>query len=148
MIREFADRLVRHISFLEAELEDYIKFKKLTRPEYLKERDKRRNVERWIENIINSTVDISRVILNIEGIPIPDTYRRVVAMVSTVEGLEGANAEKLSKWVRFRNVVAHEYLDIKWSSITKFINESERPYKNFIPVVKKYLENRLDKEEL
>ncbi len=66
----------------------------LSKEEYFKERSKRRDIERWIENIINSSIDIS-------------------------------------KWVRFRNIIAHEYLDIRWNSIKKFIQETEVLYKNF-----------------
>jgi uncharacterized protein YutE (UPF0331/DUF86 family) len=63
MNQEKKERLVRHLNFIEEELKDFVQFKKLTREEYLRDRDKRRSVERWVENLINSTVDISRMIL-------------------------------------------------------------------------------------
>jgi hypothetical protein len=65
---EFKRRLLRYLCFLEEELQDYPKFKLLTRTDYITDRDKRRSVERWIENIINSSIDISKVILTLEGI--------------------------------------------------------------------------------
>jgi uncharacterized protein YutE (UPF0331/DUF86 family) len=142
--QEFKQRMVRHLNFLEEELKDYEQFKRLTREEYLSDKDKRRNVERWIENIINSTVDISKVILTIEGMSIPDTYRGIVTTISTVEGLEGAEADKLSNWVRFRNIIAHEYLDIKWDSISRFINSAGLMYRNFLRTVKQYFKNKLE----
>lgn len=143
---EFADRLVKHISFLEEELKDLVQFEKFTRDDYLKNRDKRRNIERWIENIINSTVDISRVILSIEEKSIPDTYREIVLMISTVESLEGLDTDKLAKWVKFRNIIAHEYLDIKWNSISKFIAEVDALYSDFISIIKKYSKHKLAKK--
>jgi uncharacterized protein YutE (UPF0331/DUF86 family) len=73
--KEFKTRLIKHLNFLEEELKDYSQFKTLIREQYIRDRDKRRNVERWIENIINSTVDISKVVLTAERISIPDTYR-------------------------------------------------------------------------
>jgi uncharacterized protein YutE (UPF0331/DUF86 family) len=132
------------LNFLEEELKDYEQFKRLTRAEYLSNKDKRRNVERWIENIINSTVDISKVILTIEGMSIPDTYRGIVTTISTVEGLEDVKADKLSKWVRFRNIIAHDYLDIKWNSINRFINGTDLLYKDFLRIVKQYFKNKLE----
>ena len=147
MTQEFKDRLVRHLNFLEEEIKDYAQFKSLSREEYLTNRDKRRNVERWIENIINSTVDISRVILAAEGIVIPDTYRRIVAMISAVNGLETVEAERLSNWIRLRNIVAHEYLDIKWNSISRFVNETDLLYKNFIEIIKQYVKNKIETEK-
>jgi uncharacterized protein YutE (UPF0331/DUF86 family) len=147
LTREFKDRLVRHLNFLEEEIKDYTQFKKLTREEYLTDRDKRRNVERWFENIINSTVDIVRVILTMEEMVIPDTYRRIVEMISAVEGFGQLAAEQLSKWVRLRNIVTHEYLDIKWSSISKFIDETDLLYKNFIKITRHYLKNKIESGE-
>jgi uncharacterized protein YutE (UPF0331/DUF86 family) len=144
MTTEFMDRLVKHIQFIEEELKDHEQFKSFTRDEYLKNRNKRRDLERWIENIVNSTVDISRIILSIEGKPIPDTYREVVQMISTVDGLQGVEADKLSKWVKLRNIISHEYLDIRWSSISKFIAEVEMLYKEFVPVIKRYGREKLN----
>ncbi|MFC2140784.1 DUF86 domain-containing protein [Acidobacteriota bacterium] len=126
---------------------DYEQFKRLTRAEYLSNKDKRRNVERWIENIINSTVDISKVILTIEGMSIPDTYRGIVTTISTVEGLEDVKADKLSKWVRFRNIIAHDYLDIKWNSISRFINDTDSLYKDFLKITKQYFKDKIEAEE-
>ena len=104
-------------------------------------------MERWIENIINSTVDISKVVLTSEEILIPDTYRNIVEAISTVGGLEDVAAEKLSRWVRFRNIIAHEYLDIKWSSITRFINETGPLYKDFLKALRRFLEHKLEAEK-
>jgi uncharacterized protein YutE (UPF0331/DUF86 family) len=78
---------------------------------------------------------------------IPDTYRGIVSTISVVEGLENTNAEKLAKWVRFRNIIAHEYLDIKWSSINRFITETDTLYKNFLNILKQLLKNTLESEK-
>lgn len=84
--REIKVRLIKHITFLENELEDFETFKSLSWEEYSKERAKRRNVERWIENIINSSIDISKIILVSENVSLPDTYRELVASMSLIPG--------------------------------------------------------------
>ncbi len=149
MREELKQRLLKHISFLESELTDYLKFKELTRDEYINERDKRRNVERWIENIINSSIDISKVLLTLEDISLPDNYKEIVSLTSHIKKLNFDKAEALSRWVKFRNIVAHEYLDIRWSSIKKFISETESSYKDFLDKTKAYLEKQItdDKEQ-
>jgi uncharacterized protein YutE (UPF0331/DUF86 family) len=141
--KEFQQRLLRHINFLEIEIEDYTKFKGLKKEEYIIDRDKRRSVERWVENIINSSVDISKIILLLEDINLPDSYKEIVASVSAVEDLSAVEAEALSNWVKFRNIVTHEYLDIRWASIRKFIDQTNPLYKNFLEKIKGYLEKRL-----
>jgi len=72
---------------MEAEIKDYPKFMKLSDAEYRDDSDKRRNVERWVENIINSSKDISKVILTIEGRNLPDNYKDIVLSVSAVKEL-------------------------------------------------------------
>jgi uncharacterized protein YutE (UPF0331/DUF86 family) len=136
-------RLIRHIAFAENELQDFPAFRSLSWEEYSKDRSKRRDVERWIENIINSSIDISKIILVAERVPLPDTYKELVAAISLVPGFDKEAMKSLSDWARFRNVIAHEYLDIRWASIRKFIQESEPLYRGFLKDVKEYLERQL-----
>jgi len=138
--REIKVRLIKHITFLADELEDFDIFRSLSWEEYSRERAKRRNVERWIENIINALIDISKIILVSEDASLPDTYRELVASMSLIPGFRKENMETLSEWVRFRNIIAHEYLDIRWASIKKFIQEAEPLVTDFVKEVKKYLE--------
>lgn len=107
--------------------------------------DKRRNVERWVENIINSSIDVSKVILTIEGKNIPDSYKEIVLSLSLIKGLKFNTAEQLSRWVRLSNIISHEYLDIRWSSIQKFISETKPLYDDLLEKAKSYLEKKITK---
>lgn len=143
MQKEFQQRLLKYLNFFEEELKDYPKFKHLTHEDYITDRDKRRSVERWIENIVNSSIDISKVILTLEGLSLPDNYKEIVSSLSAVKDLGAVEADALSRWVRFRNIIVHEYLDVRWASIKKFIDETEPLYKNFFGKIKEYLEKKL-----
>ncbi|OGL45127.1 MAG: hypothetical protein A2W05_05150 [Candidatus Schekmanbacteria bacterium RBG_16_38_10] len=147
MKKEVKVRLIKHITFLENELKDYEVFKSLSWEEYNKERDKRRNVERWIENIINSSVDIAKIILASEGLLLPDTYKEIVVSLSLVSGFDKENMASLSEWVKLRNIISHEYLDIRWASIKNFIEKSKPLFKNFLDRVREYLERKLNEKE-
>lgn len=140
MVRETKIRLIRHITYLEDELKDYRSFKNLSYAEYNGERDKRRNVERWIENIINSSIDIAKIILTFEGITIPDTYREAIAMLLLIPNFDKEPIEYLADCVRLRNIISHEYLDIRWNSIDRFIHEAIPVYINFLDMTKNYVE--------
>jgi len=143
LARETTLRLIKYVAFLESELQDFPSFQSLSWERYSKERSTRRDVERWIENIINSSIDISKIILVAENIPLPDTYRELVAGASLVPGFDKKRMKSLSEWVRFRNIIAHEYLDIRWASIRKFIQESEPLYTSFLRDAKEYLDKQL-----
>ena len=150
MKKEVKYRLIKHMSFLENELKDYGLFKSLSWEEYNEERTKRRDVERWIENIINSSIDISKIILTSEDKAIPDTYKAIVKNLSLISGFSAENMEKLVEWVGLRNIISHEYLDITWTSIKRFISETEPLYKEFLDRTKVYLEKKIadDKEQV
>lgn len=143
MREESKERLIKHIKFLEEEIKDYAPFRNLSWENYNMDRSKRRNVERWIENVVNSSIDISKLILNTEEIRLPETYREIVSFLALVEGFDKEQVEKISQWVNLRNIVAHEYLDIRWASIKRFVRETEPLYKKFLRKVKEYLKKRL-----
>lgn len=143
MRKECLFRLTRHITFLEDELKDHEKFKLLTWEDYNHDRSKRRDVERWVENIVNSCIDIAKTILASEGLPIADTYKEIVVSLSLVPGFEKETMEKLSEWVRLRNIIVHEYLDIRWSFIKRFVLEAKTLYGDFLYRAKKYIELKM-----
>lgn len=143
MREESKERLIKHLLFLEGELKDFPLFVNLSWGEYKSDNISRRNVERWIENLVNSSIDISKVILASEDILLPETYKEIVTAVSIVKGFDKENIEKLSSWVRLRNILTHWYLDIKWFSIERFVSESEIVYSRFVEDVKRYIRERL-----
>ncbi|HEX9652804.1 MAG TPA: HepT-like ribonuclease domain-containing protein, partial [bacterium] len=115
--KEIELKLIKHLEFLSTELQDYQLFATLTWEEYNTDRNKRRNIERWIENIVNSSIDVAKLILTAETLKLPDTYREIVTSLSLVAGFPKELMERLSKRVRLRNIITHEYMDLKWASI-------------------------------
>lgn len=144
MREEVKERIIKHLNFMEEEMKDYSLFKNLTWEIYKKERSKRRNVERWVENLINSVIDISKLIITGEEISLPETYKEIVLSLSLLEKFfDKKEMEEISKWVRLRNIITHEYVDIKWKYIKNFIEETETSFHKFIRRVKTYLKSKL-----
>jgi len=130
--------LAEHLSFLENELSEVEKFKKLTWMEYSQEGSKRRDVERWIENLVMASLDIAKIVLSSEKKELPQTYRETLKLFGAFY-INESFGEKISQFAELRNIIAHEYLDIRWSRIQKFIAAADDLYKEFIPQVKKFL---------
>ena len=149
MRRELKKRLQRHYDFLASELKYYPKFRQITKSIYEEDDDKRRSMERWVENIVNSSIDICKIILNMEEIRLPDNYKDIVLSVSHVKKVKISpeTIEAIARWVRLRNIVTHEYLDIRWSSIEKFLSEGISLYGDFLAGVGDYLEMEIEKEK-
>ncbi len=128
--------LNRRLIFLDSELSDADKFKSLTHSEYEQDNMKRRQVERWIENLMNAAIDISKTILASQKRPIPSTYREILKDIDTVAGFPEGIGEQFAKWAELRNILAHEYLDVRWKRIDDFVKRSEPYFRKLIESVK------------
>jgi uncharacterized protein YutE (UPF0331/DUF86 family) len=69
---------------------------------------------------------------------IPQTYRETLLRF-TIGFLEEDTAKRFSQFAELRNILAHEYLDIKWNKITKFIEDAFKLYPPFIEKTKEFI---------
>jgi len=145
MKREIKKRIINYLTFLENEFKDFPEYENLTWDIYYKDRRKRREVERWIENLINSVVDIAKIIIGEEGYELPETYREIVKFLELLKPFNKRCIELLSRYTKLRNIITHEYIDIKWNSIENFIKNSGEIFPIFISSVKKYLKRKIKK---
>lgn len=116
-----------HVIFLENELMDLPKFLEMTWNEYKENRDKRRNLERWIENLVMSAIDIAKIVLASEKKELPETCREALFLYVS-RFTDEDSAQEFSKFAELRNIVIHEYLDIKWKRIKSSIEKASRLY--------------------
>ncbi len=131
-------RVLEYLRFLENEFNEIELIKKFTYDDYLKDSFKRKIIERWIENLVMSALDISKVILASERREIPQTYRETLKIFCSFY-IDNEFGEKFSWFASMRNIFVHEYLDIKWKKIHKFVNEAEKLFPLFINRVKEIL---------
>ena len=115
---------------MESELSDFPKFSNTDWKIYSENRDLRRNLERWIENLVNCSIDIAKVILVAEDRRIPQTYKEILKELGATQYFDEEFGEAISQWAILRNILAHEYLDIRWNSIKKFGSSPKELMKN------------------
>lgn len=128
--------LNKRLIFLDSKLSDSDKFKPLTRLKYEQDRMKQRQAERWIENLMNAAIDISKIILASQKRPIPSTHMEILKGIDTIAGFPEGAGEQLAKWTELRNILAHEYLDVRWKRIDDFIKRSEPYFRKLTEAVK------------
>jgi len=135
-------RLIRFVDFLETELEDSHRFMNLTRKNYLEDSSMRRNVERWIENLVNGSIDIAKILIASSRQSVPQTYREILLRLDTIEQIGESAAGELADFSKLRNILAHEYLDIRYPQIEKFLEKAPSLYNNFLCSVKELIKSR------
>jgi uncharacterized protein YutE (UPF0331/DUF86 family) len=136
--------IAQRIDFIQIQLGDLLQFNNLDWPTYGKDRNVQRNIERLIENVANATIDICKIILAGEEIEMPNSYKEIIIKLGLIDILEKDLAEKIADYAALRNFLAHQYLELKWDKIKKFIKEAPRDYKDFISaIVRHNLRNRM-----
>ncbi len=135
------NRLFRILDFCKDELSDLERTDR-SLEQYTTDRVIRRNLERMIENIVNSGIDIAKILLAAEKRPIPQTYRETMRNLIQIEGFDESLVERLSANTRLRNILAHEYLDIRLSRIKSFLTTASVDYATLVQTVEEYLETQ------
>ncbi len=136
---EDKERLRRYVDFLEKETAEFARFKQIDWKEYSEKRDTRRNLERWIENIVNCSIDIAKVLLVAEDRDIPPTYKEVLKTLGSLPYFDETFGDGVAGWAVLRNIITHEYLDMSWTRIKKFLETAEPALHRFIDTLKKQL---------
>ena len=134
---EQKERLLVRLQFLDSEIKDAASCQMVTFDDYQKDKMKRRGIERWVENIINATIDIAKITLASEKKLMPRTYEEALFNFGFLAGLSETEARRMSKLANLRNILAHEYLEILYGRLEKFIQEALPLY----PKIIGFLEN-------
>lgn len=133
------ERLIKVTEFLEQEIKDFSIFKKIDQIKYQNDKATKRNMERWVENIVNSSIDIAKIILASEKKLIPNTYKTILENLIEVDNFDLENAKALGKFAKIRNILAHEYLDLRFNKIREFLAESELSYSYLVNFSKNFI---------
>lgn len=131
-------RLLRYLRFLENEFSELEKMKAISKEDYLNDSFKRKVIERWIENIVMAMLDIAKVILASQKKEIPETYKALLRNFG-IFYFDQDFGEKIAWFAIMRNIIVHEYLDIRWKRIQKFLEDGEALLPVFIKGVKDIL---------
>jgi uncharacterized protein YutE (UPF0331/DUF86 family)/predicted nucleotidyltransferase len=128
-------RVLEYLRFLENEFSEIEQIKEFSWQDYIQDSFKRKVMERWVENLVMSALDIAKIILASEKREIPQTYKDTLKIFGALY-VDPSFGEKFSEFSSLRNILAHEYLDIKWRKIKNFIDQAERLYPIFIKKIK------------
>lgn len=140
LVRKDADRLRTIIEFIEAQRTLYAPFSGLSQKDYETNLIMRGAVERWLENMANGIIDIAKIVLASKRVPNPYGYVNTVERAMDILALPADTIAQYEKWVKLRNELAHEYLDIKWKKLADFIRTSEPHIQFLINATRDFLE--------
>ncbi|MGI9862113.1 DUF86 domain-containing protein [Moorella naiadis] len=144
---EQAISIIRRLRFLAIELEDLKSYQEMDYFQYQSDRKSRRDAERIIENIVNAALDIAKILIAGENLEVPETYRQAFLQLGEAGIIDQELALSLAEKARTRNVLAHQYLDIKWALLKDFLTTGRDDIERFKAMVEKRLIEREKGEE-
>lgn len=130
-------RLIEIVKFISNELADFDFYSGVTLRDYKEDKVKKRSLEHWIENLISSSIDIAKILSASEKKPLPGTYKEILSSLALLEKFDQKTAEDLSKFAKLRNILTHEYLEIRFEEINKFLKDGRAPVEYLVDFVKK-----------
>jgi hypothetical protein len=131
-------RLERILDFLERELADSHVYGSVTRERYVSDAVFRRSLERWVENLVNASIDVAKIVVAAAGLPLPQTYRESLEEVGTQAGFD-VIADGLARNAGVRNVLAHEYLDVRFREVQRVVQGAEALYRRLIEATRSWI---------
>lgn len=111
------DRLLRTLDYLRTELDDASMYRDLSAARFETDRHYRRGLERWVENLVNASIDIAKIVLASESVAVPQTYYAQITRLREIPQFAPLS-EQLAANTRVRNALAHEYLDLRHAQVS------------------------------
>ncbi len=126
MVIDYKYKLLKRIDYLKSLIIPFfLTYTSVTREKYNSDIRLRREVEKWVEDAINCVIDISKTLYLEKKMVIPETNRELLENIDLLGIFEAKLGGRISQWAVLRNRLAHDYLDLKWEGISKFVKEGE-----------------------
>lgn len=140
MVIDYKYRLLKRIDYLKSlVIPFFLSYTSVTREKYNSDIRLRREVEKWVEDAINCVIDISKTLYSDKNMAIPEASRELLENMDLLGIFETKLGSRISHWAVLRNRLAHDYLDLKWEGISKFVKEGEGILKLFTAGVENYI---------
>jgi uncharacterized protein YutE (UPF0331/DUF86 family) len=114
---------------LESYLSELTSFRSLSREELVQEPAVHHLAERYLELACACVLDIAQHVIADQGFPQASTYKETMTVLSNEGLLSPDLAERLKRWMGFRNILVHFYLEIdhgrSWDAIQNDLGDLE-----------------------
>ena len=96
-------------------------------------------IERGLQILIESVIDIANIIISISNVEKPLTYRETILELFKIRIIPKTFAEELSKMAGFRNILVHDYAKVDEEIILEVLDEKLDDFIEYIKYINKWL---------
>jgi len=131
--------ILRKISALDEYLKQIGEYASIKVKSYANDWKVQRIVERTLQMMIETCLDISGHIISDEKLRVPETYADVFRIMVESGILSGSHLNSFEKMARFRNMVVHDYEKIDPEIIVGILRNNLQDFEEFKVSVIAYL---------
>ncbi|MBU4321470.1 MAG: DUF86 domain-containing protein [Thermodesulfovibrionales bacterium] len=131
--------VLRKISELETYQKQIEEFSDITIQEYKSDWKLQRIIERTLQMMIETCVDIAHHIISDKDMRPPTSYADTFNVLLENNIIEPELYAIMDKMIKFRNIVVHRYEDVDTEIVVTIIKKHIGDFKNFEEAILKYL---------
>ncbi len=131
--------VLRKLSALDGYLKQIGEYANISSNEYANDWKVQRIVERTLQMMIETCLDVSGHIISDERFRIPETYADVFRVLVENDILEEGQFEGLEKMAKFRNIIVHDYEKIDPEIMVGVLQKNLSDFESFKTAIVNYL---------
>lgn len=139
--------ILRKLTELEQYLIQINEFSGISVAEYSSAWKTQRIVDRTLQMMIETCLDIAGHIISDERYRIPDTYADIFKVLYENGIIKESLLDALTNMAKFRNIVVHHYDKIDPAIVTTILNKNLEDFNHFKDAIITYLKSQKEKKE-
>ena len=131
--------ILRKLSTLDEYQKQINEYAKISLKDYTADWKIQRIVERTLQMMIETCLDVSGHIISDEKLRVPETYADMFRILVRNGILKGSQLEAFEKMARFRNIIVHDYEKIDAGIVIGILQENLHDFEGFKEAIIDYL---------
>lgn len=133
--------VLRKISEIENYQKQIAEFSGITVEDYKKDWKVQRIVERTLQMLIETCVDIADHIISEAGMSLPTSYADTFKVLFENNVVDSGLFTSLEKMAKFRNIIVHQYEEVDGEVVVLILKEHLIDFQRFKEAILTYLKN-------
>ena len=131
--------ILRKLSNLDEYLKQINEYANISSKDYATDWKIQRIVERTLQMMIETCLDVSGHIISDEKLRVPETYADMFRILVENDILKGSQLEAFEKMAKFRNIVVHDYEKIDAGIVIGILQKNLKDFEVFKAAIIDYL---------
>lgn len=131
--------ILRRLAKLDEYLNQIREYSAVSFQEYEENWKVQRIIERTLQIMIETCLDVAGHIISDEGFRVPETYADMFKILIEKQILDKSQSDPLAKMAKFRNIVVHNYEKIDPTIVVGILTNNLEDFYNFKEAIIAYL---------